>query len=174
MTFKIPNTLAAGAVDQAGPDSVDFDIIVAAIQGTGTRSGLAVTQNGAGAKSVVVAAGIASVNNAYTAVSGATVTVPNNATGNPRLDLVVVDGTGTPSVVAGAPGAAGTSALFYPQVPANSAVIAGLYVAAGFTQVLTANITDKRIVCGEPMANMLSATRRSPPTSSPGSRAFPH
>ena len=122
---------------------------------------LAVTQSGTPAMSVSVAAGWANILGTFQASMGAyqvyndaatTLTVTTADVTNPRIDLVVVavqDAfySGVPNtvvftVVAGTPAASPA----VPTAPVNSISLAQLAVAANATTVVTANITDLRVL----------------------------
>ena len=105
--FNIPNSADAYNVLQAQPDSRDFNgILVPAFQGTGVISGCAVTAQGSPNMTLAVAAGSVAVGGASAAVTGGNVTITTANGSQPRFDLVVVDNTGTKSVVAGVAAAA--------------------------------------------------------------------
>lgn len=126
---------------------------------------LLVTQNGTPDKSVNVAAGIGYVaNSGYSAGNGnirfwplrvgstENVTIPDNATGNPRIDRIClkVDTGATPGArgvdaasvvcVTGTAAASPTA----PAVPNDHLSLAQIAVANGFSSIVTANITDER------------------------------
>jgi len=136
----------AGVYPQSWPDSVDFDIISAADALTGVVSGCAVTSNANMNPSV--AAGTIAVLGVSAAVTGGTVTVTAADATNPRFDLVVSNNAGTLSVIAGTPAAV----PIYPTIPANSVVLACIYVAHAASQITTAAIVDKRIIIIIPAA----------------------
>lgn len=138
----IPNYAAASHVFQAAPDSVDFDAIVAAFAKTGVLTGCAVTQTGAGAMSVDVAVGTVSVNGVSVPVVGITKTIGASDPTNDRIDIVTTDNLGVVTVTAGTAAAVPLLAT----IPANSALIAAVYVQAATVAILTADIIDKRIV----------------------------
>ena len=141
MPYTIPNDVIGGTTkqhSQAAPESVDIDILVAALKGDGVVSGCAVTSNSNMAPSV--AAGTVQIGAAQVAVSGGTVTVTAADGTNPRKDLVVVNNAGAKSVVAGTPASSPLCAA----IPANSVVLAMIYVGAGVTTIETADLTDKR------------------------------
>ena len=131
---------------------------------------LAVTQNATPGKSVFVAGGTCYVlNSNYTALSQTqqkywrvkfdtnptTVTITDNTSGNPRIDIICVevDTAATPNAnannvatlvaVAGTP--AGSPSV--PATPANYLKLAEVAVANGFASILNASITDKRVFC---------------------------
>lgn len=124
-----------------------------------------VTQFGTPNKSVNVAAGFAYVpNSAYSIGSGnarywpfrssatENVTIPDNASGNPRIDRIClkvdtgaspgVRGTGSASVVCVTGTAAGSPSA--PATPNDHLSLALIAVANGFSSIVTANITDDR------------------------------
>ena len=129
---------------------------------SGSRDGilrgadLAVTQNGGGAMSVLVASGFALISGTDSSpVQGqyhvyndasVTVTVPTANPSNPRIDLICVTledayyagGSNTAILqdVAGTPGASPA----VPATPADSLVLAHIYVGTGAASILTANI----------------------------------
>jgi hypothetical protein len=122
---------------------------------------LVTTQNGTPNMSVNVSSGWASIVGNYTTNMGAYVAyndatqnlVISTASGsNPRIDLIcmtVSDSYYTGAlnqvafqVIAGTP--AGSPVA--PALPINSISLATVYVGAGATQILTANITDTRTV----------------------------
>ena len=131
-----------------------------ATTGIVTSTDLKVTQNSPTGMSVLVAAGWGAIVGNYTTNMGVymsyndastilTVTTANPS--NPRIDLVcltVSDAYYTGSsnsvalqVIAGTPAASPVA----PALPTNSLSLATLAVAAGATQILTANITDTRV-----------------------------
>lgn len=145
MSFLIPNDVVGGTAEQhaqASPDAGDFAILVDALAGNGVVSGCAVTQGTGMAPNV--ASGSVQVGGAAATVTGGTVTVTTADATNPRFDLVVVNSSGTKSVTAGT--AAATPV--FPAIPATSVVLAAIYVGAGVTSIMTADIIDKRSIIG--------------------------
>src|SRR3990167_8658488 len=130
MPFTIPNEADAAFADQAEPDKVDIDILVAALKGDGVISGCAVTAQGTPDMTVAVASGTIIIAGATIAVSGGDVTITAAAGTNPRFDLVVENNAGTKSAVAGA---ANANPCF-PAIPASSVVLAAVYVPASDTE----------------------------------------
>ena len=125
---------------------------------------MAVTQNASPGMSVSVAAGWAAVIGTYQSNMGAYIayndaatllTVTTSNPSNPRIDLVcltIADAYYTGSsnsvtlqVVAGTPAVSPV----VPSVPTNSIALAQIAVAAGATQILNANITDRRTYSAE-------------------------
>lgn len=152
MALTIPNVAAATYGDQAAPDSVDIDAIVAGSAETGVVSGCAVAQRAAGANmSVDVAAGTAAVAGTSVAVSAINKTITSADATNPRRDIITVTNAGVVTVTNGTAAAIPVK----PAIPANSALLAEVYVPANATSVVTAQITDKRSILGSPILTTL-------------------
>ena len=152
-------------------------------RGWGVVSGLAVSQRGAGANmSVDVAAGYAIINNVE-AVKGSTTNVAITAAhaSYVRYDLVVINSSGTISVIDGT--AAATSyANDYDLETNNAILLAEVYVPATDTTIEDAQITDKRVLfdiinpsvinpCIEEYSNHLGATDNFTETATTGNGA---
>lgn len=136
----IPNTASASFTAQAEPDSLDFDIVSGAMNGTGVMSGCACTPASSGVNlGVAVALGSVQVAGTTVAVTAGTVTPGAANATNPRFDLVAVDSSGTKSIVAGT---AAANPVF--PAPGTKAVLASVYIPATATSITTANIVDKR------------------------------
>lgn len=142
MAFTIPNVLVAGFTDQAEPDSVDIDILTAGLAFSGTISGCAVTPQGSPDMTVAVAAGTVMVLGVPATVTGGNVTITTAHASLPRKDIVVVSNAGAKSVTAGTAAAQPLK----PAIPANSIVIAEVYVPANDTAINANQITDKRVI----------------------------
>lgn len=143
MSFTIPNEADAAFTPQAEPDKVDIDILVAGLNGNGVVSGCAVTAQGSPDMTLAVAVGIIrNADRTTAAVTAGNVTVTTADATNPRIDLIVVSNAGSKSVTAGTPAASPVM----PSIPANSVVLAALYVPAGDTAMNTNQITDKRVI----------------------------
>lgn len=142
MAFTIPNLVDAGFAAQAQVDKVDVDILVAAHNGNRVISGCAVTAQGLPDMTVAVASGSILVNSVTVAVSSGNVTITAANGTNPRFDLIVVDNTGTKSATAGT---AAANPVF-PSIPANSVVLAAVYVPANDTDIDANQIIDKRVI----------------------------
>ncbi len=129
--------------DQAEPDSVDFEILLLAYQGTGVKSGCAVTESAAPGMKVDVASGTGYLAWAEVAVSASvdlTVTAADGS--NPRVDLVSINSGGTAVVTAGTAAAQPVA----PAIPATSMPIAFLYVPTSDTTITDNQINDKRVI----------------------------
>lgn len=129
----------------------------------GVAGQLLVSQNGVGTMNVDVATGIVHVpgtlagsQGAYICINDGVVTLPIAAAdgSNNRIDAVVatvrdslysgVDDDWLLQVITGTP--AGTPVL--PTIPDNSLLLAEVFVQAAVTQILDADITDRRIFLG--------------------------
>lgn len=141
MSFTIPNEADAGFADQAEVDKVDIEILTAGLSGDAVRSGCAVTAQGTPDMTVAVAAGEALIGRKYVVVAAGNVTITAADGANPRFDLIVVNDAGTKSAVAGT----AASNPVFPSIPANSIVLATVYVPAADTDIDANQITDKRI-----------------------------
>ncbi|KKL99729.1 hypothetical protein LCGC14_1811540, partial [marine sediment metagenome] len=143
MAYTIPNEADAFQANQAEPDKVDFDIIAAAHKGDGVVSGCAVSERGAGANmSVDVASGEVRVASTVATVSSGNLVIGAADATDPRFDLVVVNNAGTKAITAGT---ADANPVF-PSIPADSVVLAVVYIPANDTTIETAQITDKGVV----------------------------
>lgn len=147
MPFTLPNDPDAevnGAAypQQAQPDKVDIDILVAGYQGTGVSSGCGVAAQGSPNMSVAVAAGTVEVAGTPGAVAGGTVVVTAADASSPRFDLIVASGVGILSAVAGAPAAIPC----FPNVPSGSVALAAVFVPARITTINASRIVDKRVI----------------------------
>lgn len=140
MTYGIPNEAEASFADQSKPYATDFAVIADAFKRRGVRSGCTVST--LGTMSVNVASGTIEYNGASVSVSAGNVGPLGAAAGNPRFDLVVVNSSGTKSVVAGV---AAANPLF-PAMPANSVLLAACYVPTGTASIDATRIIDKRIM----------------------------
>lgn len=130
-----------------------------------------VSQRAAGAnKSVDIATGVGWIKGKTSARQGlyhayndaiVNLTIPDNASGNPRIDQIVVTVNDTTDggavsdnavyqVIQGTPTAGATldnrnGAVATGSLPASSLRIADIVVANGFTSIVTANIRDRRL-----------------------------
>ena len=158
MPFTIPNIEASPTFDgQAVPDFTDWAALTAGESSTGVINGCGVTQHTGSDMNVAVAAGNIFVNGgASIAVAAVTSLAIGAASASDRRDIVTVNSSGTVSVTAGtACGTAGwtrnSSGLppVKPSIPANSVLLAEVYVAATTTVITTAaNIIDKTLIIG--------------------------
>jgi len=160
LAFTIPNVSVAGFLDQAEPDSVDIDILTAGHVGTGVISGCAVSAQGSPDMTVAVAVGTALVADAAVAVAAGNVTITTAHATLPRKDIVVVSNAGAKSVTAGTAAAQPLK----PAIPANSVVLAEVYVPAADTAINANQITDKRVLLTIPVLTIGALFEGAPPT----------
>jgi hypothetical protein len=143
VAFTIPNSTVAAYPAQAQVDAVDFDIMAAGLTRNGVATGCAVTPQGSPDMTVAVAAGTVIVADAVpVAVTGGNVTVTAAHASLARFDLIVANNAGAKSCTAGT--AAATPV--FPAIPANSVVLAAVYVPANATTIQGNQIVDKRVI----------------------------
>lgn len=154
MPFSIPNIGDAAFDAQSEPDSVDLDILAAAIAGNGVLSGGDVSAQGTPDMTVAVSAGTVSVNGVLRVLAEDPALSLSAAHSTlDRFDLVVAspDGLGgyVPAVIEGVESDAPVFAAFDPSTGGatpvdGDVVLAAVYVPAGETAIEDANIVDKR------------------------------
>lgn len=142
MAFTIPNSSAAAFPDQAEPDKVDLDILSAGHDRTGVISGCAVTAQAIPDLTVAVASGVAAVAGTRATVAAGNVVITAADLTNPRFCLIAVDNAGTKSAVVGT---AAANPVF-PAIPANSVILAAVYVPALDVTIAANQIIDKRVM----------------------------
>ena len=142
----LPNTGDAFNPNQAEPDTVDFEALLAAYRGTGVLSGCAVTESGPAAQTVDIASGVVLLAWEKITVSTQDDKAVSAADGsNPRFDLITINSSGTAIVTAGT--AAAQPVL--PGIPASSVLIAGLYIPTSDNVHQDAQLNDKRILIAD-------------------------
>lgn len=148
MALTIPSYAGVGvSAEQSAPDPAHFASIVAGINDQAVVSGLGVTQRGAGANmSVDVAAGFAIINNQVTSFSLTNVAITADPT-NPRWALIYISSGG---VVTGTMGTAAATSPVIPVAPAGAVALAAVFVPAGATSVVNADINDLSILQAAP------------------------
>lgn len=153
MAFGIPNEVDAFEGSQSELDAKDLEIIAAAVQGNGVLAGCAVTTAGTD-MNVDVAAGTVHINGAVVAVApGALLLTQGGA--NPKFYLITVNNSGTKAATAGAVAAE----PIFPNIPANSVVLAAVYVPASDTIITSTQIVDKRMFVPA-LSTQITATRQ--------------
>jgi len=146
MAWTIPDQGEGSNDLQSEVFQSSLDGLVGALNKTGVVSGCAVSQRAGGANmSVDVAAGTIVLASATAAVTAGTVTIGAADATNPRLDLVVSNGSGTLSVIAGTAAAAPKEATLD---TTTYVLLAQVYVPANATSITTSLITDRRPVIG--------------------------
>lgn len=142
MAFTIPDNDESFNTNQSLWMQTDIDNFVLGIQGNGVLSGCAVTAQGSPDMTVAVAAGTIQWNGVSVTVASGNVTITAANGTNPRIDLVVVDNAGVKSATAGTAAASPKA----PALPANSIMLAMVYVPANDTTIATNQIVDKRTI----------------------------
>lgn len=141
MPFTIPDKGEGDSNIQSILFQEYLEALVEGIQGLNcVLSGCAVT--GGADMTPEVAKGAVLSNGVMFAVAAGTVTIGTADATNPRIDLVVVNSSGTLAVRAG-------TAAANPKPPArttNDVVLAAVYVPASDTAIATSQITDLRVI----------------------------
>lgn len=142
MSPFIPNYPDVAYSDQAEPDSVDFEILLGAYNGTGVASGCEVTAAPTGNLVVAVALGHVLINNQHYEVTAGNVDLSSlpDADYN-RFALITVGTNGIPTYAAGPI----SNNPRFPSIPSNSVVLAAVYLPANGTDIQQTQIVDKRI-----------------------------
>jgi len=117
----------------------------------GVESGCAVTQHSTPNMSVDVASGTVWIGSSKLTIAATTKTINAADPSNPRIDIITVDSSGNVNYTAGT--ASSTPAM--PDIPANSILLAMIYVQAGATAIYDSDIRDERVYV--PLHNPLSA-----------------
>jgi hypothetical protein len=164
MSFTIPNAAVAWNVIQSHFLSGDLQIISDGIAGVGVISGCAVSPQGTPNMTVAVASGSVRIGGSSVSVTSGNVTITANSSGNPRLDLICVNASGTKSAQAGTAAAA----PLYPAIPGSSVVLAAVLVPTGAASITANNIVDKRVTVSS--GGLLAANNLSDVASASSSR----
>jgi hypothetical protein len=146
MAHTIPDNDVASATDQARWFQTDVDILAAGYGATGVISGCGVTQQGTPDMTVAVAAGTILAAGAQVAVASGNLTIGAAHATLKRLDLISASSVGTKTITAGT---AATSPK-PPALPAGNIGLAFVYIAPLATTIVTASITDKRVILPNP------------------------
>ena len=121
-----------------------LEVLAAGIAGTDcVLSGCAVTAQGSPDMTVAVAKGSVLSNGVMFPVTSGNVTVTTADSTNPRLDLIVVNSSGTKAIRTGTAAAAPKP----PSRTANDVVLAVVYVPASDTAINANQIVDMRVEC---------------------------
>ncbi len=143
MAWTIPDKGEGADNKQSVLFQEDLEVLVAGMQGIDcVLSGCAVTAQGSPDMTVAVAKGAVLSNGTLFAVTAGNATITTADATHPRIDLVVVNSSGTKAVRAGTAAAAPKP----PARTANDVVIAQVWVPAGDTTISTNQIVDKRII----------------------------
>jgi hypothetical protein len=173
MAFTVVAINSSTGNKDSAISQVANDIMTYGVANIDSDQDYQVTQNGTPNKTVQVAKGVAYVPNASYVKGGDAVkywivrsdaattglTIADNASGNPRIDIICVkidtgatpgaQGSGSASIVVVQGTAAASPSV--PATPSNHLKLAEIAVANGFSSITTANITDKR-----PVATLLN------------------
>ena len=120
----------------------DINALVAGFAGDGAISGCATTAQGTPDMTVAVASGIIQISDTEYSISGTNKTITAADGGNPRIDLICAN---TSSALTVTDGTAAVSPKA-PDIPANSILLAMIYVPANDTDIDSNQITDKRVI----------------------------
>jgi len=182
MAYIIPNATDTtsgnkyAVLDQAEPDSIDFEIL--GNDKTGVINGCVVTTTSVGSNSAVsVAGGVVVLNNVvYTVTANTFTTIPQPPTTSTygRFDLIVARLTGSAMVITGLYGTESAANPTHPKSssrlvstvgvdvlsyfnPATDVVLASVYRAQGIATILASHIVDKRRDINTPIAYRAAA-----------------
>lgn len=177
MAYIIPNATDTtsgnkyAVLDQAEPDSIDFEIL--GNDKTGVINGCVVTTTSVGSNSAVsVAGGVVVLNNVvYTVTANTFTTIPQPPTTSTygRFDLIVARLTNSVMVITGLYGTESAANPTHPKSssrlvstvgvdvlsyfnPATDVVLASVYRAQGIATILASHIVDKRRDINTPIA----------------------
>lgn len=134
-----------------------LNALFAAFRGTAVMSGCAPSATGAN-RNVTVAAGSVQIGGATVAVAGGTVTLDAGGEFD-RYDLVTCDTSGTLTVTKG------TVERKCPTQPADTCLIAIVFVPAGATVIATGNVYDARMLTSTVACGQIISTRIRPESS---------
>lgn len=141
--FKVPINDTNFNTNQGRIYTTDFDALVQGVKGEGVVSGGTVTAQGTPDMTVAVASGNVKIAGALAVVASGNVTITAANATYPRIDIVVVNASGTKSVTAGA---ATSATPVMPSIPASSVILAAVYVPANDTAITSGQIVDKRVL----------------------------
>lgn len=158
--WTIPDKGVAPTNRQSIPFNEYFNVLLTGIAGVDhVISGCAVTAQGTPDMTVAVAAGVVCSNRGWFDVTAGNVTVTAADGSNPRIDLIVVNSSGTKACRAGTPAA-------NPKPPArtaNDVVLASIDVPTSDSDIDADQIDDKRVIRDpDPVFIRADATRTLP------------
>lgn len=140
----LPNEgdVAVGREELSHPDGLHFDTLVAARDLNGVLDGC-VIDAGAGTREIDVAVGCVVIDGVTKTVAAQTVGPLDTgaAQGNPRIDLITINTSGTLVVTKGTIAAVPE----IPLIPASSAVLGVVLIADGQTTIVDGDINDMEI-----------------------------
>ena len=145
--FTVPNASDYGvtfqSIDQAEPDSLDFQIL-----GNGNHgviSGADITVFSAGTGSATLTAGEVIVNNVYYPVATSTLTF-DVAEANPRFDIVVASVTSGTATYVTVKGTASATNPVFPTISDNQTALYAIYRKSGVTLNALSAIDKRKMV----------------------------
>lgn len=148
MPFTIPDKDESFApMPQSRWMQTDIDALVQGLNGEGVLSGCEVTAQGSPDMTVAVAAGTVVIGDATVTVASGNVNISAADGTHPRYDLISVNNSGTKTHTAGTASATPKA----PALPANSVLLAAIYVPANDTTIASNQIVDKRVVVRRPV-----------------------
>lgn len=133
----------------------DLNSVIDGVAGNGIITGLTQAEDSPADMSVVVAAGTYVANGVVvTKGSESDVTIEAADGSNPRKDIIIGDSSGNITVIKGTAATAipsgqtgpNTSAPVPGNITANKIIICEVWVGAGVTTIVDANLTDRRIL----------------------------
>lgn len=148
MAFTLPNGSDAFDSIQGMPDAVDFAALAQGVGGEGVVSGCAVSAQSPAAMAVNVGSGTVRIAGTDISVTSGSVNISAAHATLPRIDLVVVNSSGTKSVQSGTAATVPTS----PAIPASTVPLAMVLVKAAVTSIVSGAVTDKRLLLPGPTA----------------------
>lgn len=131
---------------QGMPDSGDFVTLVKALAQTGVVSGCQVTEDASPGMEVAVSEGEVVIEGESYDIAPAVVPLVAAHVTNPRFDLIVAEPTGVDVITGLAASPAAAPGPVFPLVPDEAVLLAAVFVPAGETAILSANIVDKRVM----------------------------
>lgn len=143
--FSVPNKASATYPRQAGLYGADFDAAAAAVAGDGVISGMGCAAQGSPDMTVAIAAGLVRILGYFAYYAGGSGTITTAHSTLDRIDLISCDYNGAITVTAGTAAASPVA----PAIPANSIMLAMVYVSAGATTITNGRIIDKRFIVAD-------------------------
>lgn len=141
MSLDVPNEVQANLPEQAVLFSTDLDAIVQGINGEGVSTGCAVAWSSG--LTISIAIGVVRLGGINVDVVAGNLTADAADPTYTRIDIVVVNSASVKSIVTG------TWDNFHrpimPAIPADSILLAALYIEPGVTSLASTRIVDKRV-----------------------------
>lgn len=143
----------------------DLDTIIKGIKRSGIISGVNALASVVPDMNINVQTGTCRSDNDTLITKGSitVLAITPNSSGNPRKDIVLMDNSGVITVLTGTPAPeSGTPSPtpFPPDIPANSILLAEIYVANGATSITQSVIKDKRVMINSYLGTIESEISR--------------